>query len=324
VRPHDLFINRVNNMELQQDLLADQNMTLNKAVTQAVARKTAKRSQGILDKVVVPPDCCARCGNKHQRDWRKDCPAKDFVCSWSSIFNTCPHQILPGMTGPELKLAIKSGATRTCHTIPHRVPLHWKEQVEEGLKRDVKMGITEELPANTPANGCHKMVATSKPGSPKPRRMVDMSALKTASYRLTHPGASPLLEAQSVPADSYKTVTDALQGFHMIPLHEDSREYTDFLTEWGMFRYKRIPIGDHVSMDAYNYRFDKVTVGGENKKRCVDDSLLNSDTLENSFIQTANYLSLMGNNGCDNIVIIMCVCVILFVFIFIVSLIPEV
>jgi hypothetical protein len=183
------------------------------------------------------------------------------------------------MTGPELKLAIKPGATPTCHTIPHRVPLHWKEQIEEGLKRDIKMGIIEELPPNTPAKWCHKMVVTSKPGSTKPRRTVDMSALKTASYRLTHPGAPPFLEAQSVPADSYKTVTDAWQGFHMIPLHEDSRQYTTFVTEWGMFRYKRMPMGDHVSMDAYNYRFDKVTDDVENKKRCVDDSLLYTETL---------------------------------------------
>ena len=66
----------------------------------------------------------------------------------------------------------------------------------------------------------------------------------------------------------------------MIPLNKDSREYTNFLMELGMFRYKRMPMGDHVSMDAYNYRLDKVTVGVENKKRCVDDSLLYSDTLE--------------------------------------------
>jgi hypothetical protein len=92
-----LFINGVKDMELQQDLLAEQNMTLPKAVTQAVARETAKRSQGILDtsqqvvtgistykkglnKAVVPPDCCGNCGNKRHID-RKECPAKDNVCS---------------------------------------------------------------------------------------------------------------------------------------------------------------------------------------------------------------------------------------------------
>ena len=47
----------------------------------------------------------------------------------SSTFNTCPNRIF---LGPELKLAIKPGATPTCHTIPHRVPLHWKEQVRRG------------------------------------------------------------------------------------------------------------------------------------------------------------------------------------------------
>jgi hypothetical protein len=57
-----------------------------------------------------------------------------------------------------------------------------------------------------------------------------------------------------------------------------------------MFRYNRMPMDDHVSMDAYNCRFDMVTVGVENKKRCVDDPLLYSDTLEKSFIRAANYL----------------------------------
>jgi hypothetical protein len=128
------------------------------------------------------------------------------------------------------------------------------------------MGIIEELPANTPAKWCHKMVVTSKPGSTKPRRTVDMSALKTASYRLTHPGAPPFLEAQSVPADSYKSVTDVWQGFHMIPLQKDSREYTNLVTEWGMFRYKRMPMGDHVLMDAYNFWFDKVTSGWRTRR----------------------------------------------------------
>ena len=70
-----------------------------------------------------------------------------------------------------------------------------------------------------------------------------------------------------------------------------------FLTEQGMYQYKRMTMGDHVSMDAYNYRYDTVTKGVTNMKRCVDDSLLYSDTLEKAFHQAAEYLSLMGNNG---------------------------
>ena len=68
-----LFISGVSDAELQQDLMAEQCITLNKAITLAVARETAKRSQEVLDtnqqqnagistykkglkKVVVPPD----------------------------------------------------------------------------------------------------------------------------------------------------------------------------------------------------------------------------------------------------------------------------
>ena len=129
------------------------------------------------------------------------------------------------------------------------------------------MGIIEKVPANEPSIWCHKMVVTTKPGSKKLRRTVDMSGLKKASYRMTHPGLSPFLQAQDIPPNSYKTVTDAWQGFHMIPLDPESIKYTTFITEFGRYRYKRMPQGDQVSMDAYNFRFDKITSKVNNKKQ---------------------------------------------------------
>ena len=56
-------------------------------------------------------------------------------------------------------------------------------------------------------------------------------------------------------------------------------------------------MGDHVSMDAYNYRFIKVTENVEKLRRCVDDSLIHAATLEEAFFHTAEYLSLLGQNG---------------------------
>ena len=83
----------------------------------------------------------------------------------------------------------------------------------------------------------------------------------------------------------------------MIRLDPDSMKYTTFLTEEGLYSYKRMPIRNHASMDAYNFRFDKVTEHVKNQKRCVDNSLLYADTMEKAIIQTASYLSLMGSNG---------------------------
>ena len=50
-------------------------------------------------------------------------------------------------------------------------------------------------------------------------------------------------------------------------------------------------------MDNFNARFNMITMQVENMKRCVDDSLLYSKTLEGVFYQTTQYLSLMGRNG---------------------------
>ena len=92
-----LFIAGLNDMELQQDLLAEQNLTLEKSFQMAVARKTAKSSKVILDgkqQVVavmstykkglkmskVPTDCCNNCGQKKHSD-NRDCPAQENQCS---------------------------------------------------------------------------------------------------------------------------------------------------------------------------------------------------------------------------------------------------
>ena len=52
-------------------------------------------------------------------------------------------------------------------------------------------------------------------------------------------------------------------------------------------------------MDAYNARFENVIKEVEYVKRCrcMDDSLLYSNTLEGAFHQNAKYLTLMGENG---------------------------
>ena len=57
-----------------------------------------------------------------------------------------------------------------------------------------------------------------------------------------------------MPAETLKTITEAYQGFHMIHGYPDFRNFTRYITEDGMNQYRRMPLGDHVSMDAYNAR----------------------------------------------------------------------
>ncbi len=214
----------------------------------------------------------------------------------SSTFNTCEHQTLPLMAGPPMRLMIDPQATPTAHHTPIPVPLHWQDEVKAGLDRDVRLGVLEQVPIGAPVTWCHRMVICAKKTG-KPRRTIDFQPLNTYATRETHHTQSPFHQARSVPHSKKKTVFDAWNGYHSVPLHPDDRHYTTFITPWGRYRYCTAPQGYIASGDGYTRRYDEITSSIPNKTKCVDDTLLWSDTIEASFFQAAHWLDICGRNG---------------------------
>ena len=91
----------------------------------------------------------------------------------STAFNCCEHQPLPKMTGTPLRLNMDPEAIPVAIHKPAMVPLHWKEQVKADLDRDVRLGVIERVPENTPTTWLSRMVVTSKANG-TPRRTVDI------------------------------------------------------------------------------------------------------------------------------------------------------
>lgn len=214
----------------------------------------------------------------------------------SSTFNTCSHQPLPLIHGPALEFAIDSTIKPTARHTPATVPLHWMDKVKSSIDDDVSLGVLEWVDVNTPVTWCHRMVVVRKHNG-APRRTVDMQALNAASIRQTHHTQSPFQQATTIPKDTWKSITDAWNGYHSVAIREEDRHMTTFITPWGRLRYKTAPQGYLASGDAFTHRFDKVTMGFQNVKRVVDDSLVFADNIPDAFAKTAQYLSLIGKNG---------------------------
>ena len=160
----------------------------------------------------------------------------------SSSFNTCEHQTLPMMTSPPLALSIDPNATpKPCHN-PIPVPVHWQEEVKRGLDRDVALGVLKKVPLGTPVTWCHRMViCTKKNGSL--RRTIDFQPLNAHATRETHHCPSPFHQARAVPRNTRKTILNAWNGYHSVPLREEDRHFTTFITPWGRYRYMTAPQG---------------------------------------------------------------------------------
>ena len=214
----------------------------------------------------------------------------------TSTFNTCPHRPLSCMEGPPVEIHVDPSATpRAVHT-PANVALHWQQRVYEDLLRDEALGVIERVPYGEPVDWCHRMVVTRKHDG-SPRRTVDLSPLNQFCKRETFASETPFQLARRIPKDTWKTVTDAWNGYHSVPLRESDRHLTTFITPFGRWRYTRAPQGFLSSGDGYNRRFDAVLAGFPRKERCVDDTIHYDDDLETHWWRTIDLLTRLGRAG---------------------------
>ena len=214
----------------------------------------------------------------------------------ASSFNTCTHQPLTMMDTKPLHLMIDPEAKPVAYHTPVPVPIHWQDDVKAGLDQDTRLGVIEPVPIGEPVTWCHRMVVCAKKTG-KPRRTVDFQALNVHATRETHHTQSPFHQVRSIPHMKKKTVFDCWNGYHSIPLHNDDRHLTTFITPWGRYRYKAAPQGYISSGDGYSRRFDEIVSDFPNFTKCIDDALLWEDDVGKSFFQAVDWLDLCGQNG---------------------------
>ena len=243
----------------------------------------------VPDRPKALPFTCIPENNVKMKDWL----LKEFGLS---TFNTCPHRPLPCMSGPPVEMHIKDNVTPKAVHKAAPVPVHWQEQVQADLQRDEKMGVIEKVPYGEPVTWCHRMVVTRKHDG-SPRRTVDLSPLNKHCERETFCSESPFHLARKVPQATWKTVTDAWNGYHSVPLRVSDRHLTTFITPFGRWRYTRAPQGFLSSGDGYNRRFDAILTDFERKERCVDDTIHYDTDLREHWWRTIDFLILTGRSG---------------------------
>ena len=179
---------------------------------------------------------------------------------------------------------------------PSHVADHWADTVHKSLLNDVDSGILQEVPFNEPTIWCARMVCVRKKDG-RPRRTVDFQQLNAQCLREPNHCESPFHTARRVPQHTWKTVLDAVDGYHAVELDEESSKITTFITPWGRYRYLRFPQGHHSAGDAFNGRVHKVLEPIPRLVRIVDDMCAYDHSIEESFWHTWDLLTLCAHNG---------------------------
>lgn len=113
----------------------------------------------------------------------------------------------------------------------------------------------------------------------------------------THHVLSPFNPVSMVPAHMKKTMLDALDGCHGLPLSPPVQDATMFITKWDRYWYLWTLQGFHALGDAYTCWFNDIIVDIIRKTHCIDDSILWNDSTETTFWYTIEYITHCGKNS---------------------------
>ena len=113
------------------------------------------------------------------------------------------------------------------------------------------------------------------------RLVIDYTCLNKYVRRPVHTFPSTQEILSSIDPDSKVFAKlDATQGYHQVPLENESSKLTTFLLPSGRFRFLRAPMGLSCSSDEFCRRSDKVVEGLQGVRKLVDDILIQAPDMK--------------------------------------------
>ena len=178
-----------------------------------------------------------------------------------------------GRFGEPYTIKLRPDAKPVAIYTPRRVPFPLRSQVKEELARMEALGVISQV--DQPTDWCSGMVAVPKK-SGSVRICVDLQRLNESVLREVHP--LPRVEetlAQLAGAKVFSKL-DANSGFWQIPLEEESRLLTTFLTPFGRFCFNKLPFGICSASEHFQKQMSRLLEGLEGVVCQVDDVLVHA------------------------------------------------
>ena len=176
-----------------------------------------------------------------------------------------------GTLGEPYKIKLKDEAIPYSLYTPRNVPIPLRQRVHEELNRMESMGVISKVSEPTP--WCAGMVVVPK-NSGAVRICVDLKPLNESVLREVHP--IPKVDetlAQLAGATLFSKL-DANSGFWQIPLEEESRLLTTFITPFGRYCFNKLPFGISSAPELFQRRMNTILDGLEGVRCQMDDILI--------------------------------------------------
>eukprot|EP00731_Ephydatia_muelleri_P036767 Em0321g6a len=159
---------------------------------------------------------------------------------------------------------------RVCHQ-PVNIPIPYFEKVKLELTKMESSGVISQV--DVPTEWCAAMVAVPKKTGSL-RICVDLRPLNECVLREVHPLPKVDVTLASLSGAQVFSKLDANSGFWQIPLSEESRLLTTFITPFGRYCFNKLPFGIASAPEHFQKVMNKVLSGLDGIVCQMDDTLV--------------------------------------------------
>ncbi|KAI3380790.1 hypothetical protein SNEBB_010510, partial [Seison nebaliae] len=178
---------------------------------------------------------------------------------------------LPG----EYSIQVSPNAEPFSVSVPRRVPIPLLPAVEKQIKSMVDDGIIE--PVTRPTAWCAPMVVVPKRDG-SVRITTDFSHLNQAVQRERFELPSVDDTVAQLGRARFFTKLDANSGFFQCPLDAASAPLTTFITPFGRYQYRRLPMGITSAPEIFSRKMCEILEGLDGVKNIMDDFCVFGET----------------------------------------------
>ena len=154
---------------------------------------------------------------------------------------------------------------------PRKLSITLREKLDQELQRMVKMGII--TPVHEPTDWVNSLVVVEKPNG-KLRMCLDPKDLNKAikHHHFHLPTTEEILASMS--NARLFTKLDASNAYWQIEVDEESSKLLTFNTPFGLFSFRRLPIGIHSASEICQFKISQILEGIDGVLNSQDDIIL--------------------------------------------------
>ena len=192
----------------------------------------------------------------------------DFKAEFPSLFTGL------GRLKTECHITLRADAKPFCLYNPRKLPHPLLPKVKSQIETMLEQGVIS--PVTAPTEWCAGIVPVLKPNG-KVRICVDLTELNKAVQREVHPMPSVDESLAKLGNSKIFSKLDANSGFWQIPLDEESRLLTTFVTPFGRYCFNRLPFGISSAPEIFQRTLSRILEDLDGTICQMDDILVHGE-----------------------------------------------